>query len=298
MKLEGPFFSIVIPTYNRPDQLAACLEGCSRLTYPHDRFEVIVVDDGGITPLDSVVGTFSDRMAVRLISQSNAGPASARNRGATEAQGDFLAFTDDDCTPSQGWLHALAEAFNDGWDCAVGGKTVNILTDNIYSTTSQLLLDYLYEYYNRSLDGAKFFASNNLAFPREEFLKSGGFNSGYTLPAAEDRELCDRWVSQGRRLRYVPEAVVSHAHPLALRTLWRQHLNYGKGAFSFHRMRADREGESVKIEPLSFYINLFVYPFKFAPWGRAVVLSHLLLVTQVANACGYFMERIPNRCSQ
>jgi len=84
MHSETPLFSIVIPTYNRPKQLASCLQAIEGLTYPRDRFEVIVVDDGSRTPLDSIVNKFSDRVAVRLILQSNAGPASARNRGAAD----------------------------------------------------------------------------------------------------------------------------------------------------------------------------------------------------------------------
>jgi len=281
---KTPLFSIVIPTYNRPKQLASCLQAISGLTYPRDRFEVIVVDDGGHTPLDVIVKSFSDRLVVRLITQTNSGPALARNRGAFDAQGDFLAFTDDDCRPSSSWLHALADAFLETPDCGVGGKTINSLPDNPYSTTSQLLLDYLYEYYNQNLHGAKFFASNNMAFPRKAFLESGGFDAKYRQAAAEDRELCDRWVSQGRRLQYVPEALVSHAHSLALGTLWQQHFSYGRGAFFFHRMRAERGGGPVKVEPLSFYLNMVRYPFKHVSLRRAMPISFLLMITQIANA--------------
>ena len=174
MHAKTPLFSIVIPTYNRPKQLALCLKAIDGLTYPRDRFEVIVVDDGSHAPLDSFVESISNRMPVRLITQSNSGPAIARNRGAAEALGDFLAFTDDDCAPSPSWLEALSVTFLEGTDWGVGGKTMNSLTHNPFSGASQLLLDYLYEYYNRSLEGAKFFASNNLAFPRKAFLDSGG----------------------------------------------------------------------------------------------------------------------------
>lgn len=292
MKQEHPFISIVIPTYNRPDQLAVCLRGCSRLDYPHDRFEVIVVDDGGVTPLDSIVCTFSERIAIRLISQRNAGPASARNRGAAEAKGDFLAFTDDDCEPYPRWLHELAEAFREVPDGAVGGKTINHLTDNPYSAASQLLLDYLYEYYNHHSEGAKFFASNNLAFPRQAFLECGGFLMQYRRPAAEDRDLCARWVSQGRRLHYAPRALVAHAHPLAMGSIWRQHFTYGRGAFFFHQMRAERGGGTVKVEPLSFYLNMFRYPFRCISANGAMRVSCLLGITQAANACGYFWEKL------
>lgn len=295
MNQECPFISIVIPTYNRPQQLALCLQAIDSLKYPRDRFEVIVVDDGSHIALDSIVKAFSDHLAVRLIRQPNSGPAVARNRGAAEAQGDFLAFTDDDCTPSMNWLGVLANAFLETPDCGVGGKTINSLPGNPYSTTSQLLLDYLYEYYNQNSYRAKFFASNNLAFPRKSFLESGGFDAKYRRAAAEDRELCDRWFSQGRGLRYVPEALVSHAHSLALGNLWQQHFNYGRGAFYFHRMRAERGGGPVRVEPLSFYLNMFRYPFKYASIRGAMPISFLLLITQLANACGYFREKVRNR---
>lgn len=295
MKQKPAFFSIVIPTYNRPRQLTRCLEAFSCLCYPRDGFEVIVVDDGGTTPLEEVVERFHGRLTLKLLSQKNSGPASARNRGASEATGEFLAFTDDDCAPSPSWLHALADAFRDAPDCGVGGKTVNALTDNLYAATSQLLLDYLYDYYNGDFQRATFFASNNLAFPRKAFLESGGFDNRYRQAAAEDRELCDRWVSQGGRLQYVPEAVVSHAHALALDTLWQQHINYGKGAFFFHRVRAERGGGPVRVEPLSFYLNMFTYPFQQASLRRAVPLSFLLIITQMANASGYFLEKVRNR---
>ncbi|MBA3964281.1 MAG: glycosyltransferase [Nitrospirales bacterium] len=295
MKRERPFISIVIPTYNRPQQLASCLQAIRGLTYPPDRFEVIVVDDGSPIPLDSIVKRFSDRLTVRLMTQPNSGPAAARNRGAAEARGDFLAFTDDDCAPSTNWLRALADALLEIPDCGVGGKAINSLTGNLFSTASQVLLDYLYEYYNRDAQGARFFASNNLAFPRKAFLESGGFDARYREAAAEDRELCDRWISQERPLRYAPEALVFHAHPLTLGTFWRQHFTYGRGAFSFHRMRAERGGGPVRVEPLSFYLNMFTYPFNHASLGRFMPISLLLMIAQVANAKGYFLEKYRNR---
>ncbi|MBU6435334.1 MAG: glycosyltransferase family 2 protein, partial [Nitrospirae bacterium] len=125
MKQERPFISIVIPTYNRPEQLSVCLRACSRLDYPHDRFEVIVVDDGGVTPLDEVANQFRDLLTLKLLRQENAGPATARNRGAFEAAGEFLLFTDDDCAPAPDWLTTLAAQFSASPDCAVGGETSN-----------------------------------------------------------------------------------------------------------------------------------------------------------------------------
>ncbi|MDQ3650687.1 MAG: glycosyltransferase family 2 protein, partial [Acidobacteriota bacterium] len=138
-----PHISIIIPTYARPRQLAACLAALSELDYPRERFEVIVVNDGGEIFL-SEMAPFRQQINVTLITQPNAGPATARNTGAAQAEGEFLAFTDDDCAPARDWLQALANRFATIPDQLIGGRTLNALDDNLCSTASQLLIDYLY----------------------------------------------------------------------------------------------------------------------------------------------------------
>lgn len=288
---DAQFFSIVIPTYNRPAQLSVCLQACARLDYPRDRFEVIVVDDGGVTPLDEVVARFDSMLMLKLLRQSNAGPGAARNRGASEARGKFLAFTDDDCSPAPKWLQALAAHFVASPDCAVGGRTLNALTHNLYSSASQHLISYLFSYYNAVPHAARFFPSNNLAFPTRSFRAIGGFDVTYPWAAAEDRELCDRWLHCGYRMIYAADAVVYHSHDLTLRTFLYQHFRYGRGAFYFHQARARRGQQRVKLEPPAFYFNMFRYPLLSAEGVNALILMLLLVVTQVANAAGVFWER-------
>ena len=162
-------FSIIIPTYNRPERLKACLNSLSCLDYPPDRFEVIIVDDGSSMSLAEIVAPFQRKFAIELIHQANSGPATARNRGSECASGRFIAFTDDDCQPDPNWLTALAQGFTAFPDALLGGHTVNQLSDNIYSVASQLLLDYIYSYYNTVPDRAKFFASNNFALAATQF---------------------------------------------------------------------------------------------------------------------------------
>jgi GT2 family glycosyltransferase len=288
--IDAPTFSIVIPTYNRPSQLAACLQACTDLDYPRDRFEVLVIDDGGTTSLDDVVAPFRKVMALKLVRQENRGPAAARNRGASEAKGKFLAFTDDDCAPAAGWLRALEAQFALSPDCAVGGQTINSLTLNLYSTASQLLICYLLSYYNRVPDQARFFPSSNLAFPADRFHTIGGFNVAHGRAAGEDRELCDRWLRHGYRMIYVTKAVVFHAHDLTFRSFLRQHFNYGEGAFWFHKARANAQRLHIKPEPLSFYINMLSYPFVTEQGAKAPLLTFLFVATQIANAVGFFWK--------
>jgi glycosyltransferase involved in cell wall biosynthesis len=288
MTPEFPYFSVIIPTYSRPKQLASYLNSLCRLKYPVDRFEVIVVDDGSETPLKEAVSSVENKLNIRIVRQSNSGPASARNHGAQEAKGDFLAFTDDDCLPAPDWLNALACQFASTPDHAIGGRTINDLKDNSYSAASQMLIEYLYGYYNRNPGNAHFIASNNLAFPAEMFRKIGGFDVRFMLVAGEDRELCDRWLFLGHRISYVPEAVVYHAHALSFFHFCRQHFNYGRGAFDFHRARASRNQSPVKVEPFSFYVELLRYPFSKISAGQAGKISILFVISQASNAAGFF----------
>lgn len=286
-----PFFSIVIPTYNRPDRLAICLQSIAEIDYPRDRFEVIVVDDGSQMSLDSVVKPFQDCLDITLLKQPNAGPATARNRGAERAKGQFLAFTDDDCMPTSDWLNHLASRFTIEPDCLIGGLTINALPDNLYSTASQKLIDYLYEYYNAKPEESRFFASNNLALSTELFHKIGGFDTSYPRAAAEDREFCDRWLNSGYAMIYAPEVLIYHAHKLTFRSFWRQHFNYGRGAFFFHQMRSQPKLTQKSREPLSFYLNLLLYPFAEKLTPRSLLLSFLFVLSQVATTAGILRER-------
>lgn len=280
-------FSVIIPSYNRPKQLVTCLESLTRLEYPRDRFEVIVIDDGSDEPLDAVVDSFDNQLPLKLIRQENAGPAAARNHAAKLARGRYLAFTDDDCTPAHDWLKALETRFAQAPEDIIGGRTVNNLPDNPFSTTSQNIISMGYEHYNATPDQARFFASNNMVVPAERFRELGGFNKSFTT--SEDRELCDRWLHLGYKMTYAPEVVIYHAHPMNLRSFWRQHFSYGCGAFRFHQARAEKGWGNFQIEE-NYYIRLLRYPFVRGQGRQGLVLTGVLFVSQVANAAGFFWE--------
>ncbi len=131
--------------------------------------------------------------------------------------------------PDSGWLKILSEYFDRFPDCAVGGKTVNILSDNPYSTASQMLIDYLYDYYNADPDQAKFLTSNNFSLPKEKFHAMNGFDTGFSLAAGEDRDFCKRWLNYGYKIIYAPQAVIYHAHRMTLRGFLRSILITGGG---------------------------------------------------------------------
>ena len=282
-----PFFSIIIPTWNRPRQLRACLLSLAKLEYPSDRFEVIVVDDGSDPPIGALEESDRQGCPVIWLRQSNAGPAAARNAGAAKAQGWYLAFTDDDCTPAPDWLRRLACAFERSPRALVGGHTINALSDNLYATASQTIVQAAHESFLAGHSRLQFFASNNLALPADLFWAVGGFDPGFRT--SEDRDLCDRWMRMGYPLVYAPEAVIYHRHELTLAGFWRQHFGYGRGAYRFHQARARRGAGPFRPE-LSFYLNVFRYPFAGGGPGRRFSLALLLVLWQVANAAGFVWE--------
>ena len=289
---EGPpAVSIVVPTFERPDQLRECLASLAALDYPRDRYEVIVVDDGGSQAIEPIVTAFRPGVDVTVIRQANAGPAAARNTGAAHAGGQVLAFTDDDCRVDPGWLRGLTDALAAAPGSMVGGQTVNDAS-GIYPAMSQLIVDVVYRHYNRDPMQARFLASNNVAFPADGFREVGGFDPDFRF--AEDRDLCDRWRHSGRRIVHTPAALVYHAHRMGARGFCRQHFQYGRGAERFSRHRAAR-GSGSMLSERRFHLavmNWIGYPIRHAPPRRALPVAALLGLWQTANFAGYVYERL------
>lgn len=282
-----PAISVIVPTYERPERLARCLTALADLDYPRDRFEVLVVDDGGQRPIERDVVPAT---SIRFLRQDHAGPAAARNHGANEARHSLLAFIDDDCLPRRDWLRAIGRRHGRAPESAIGGRTINAVDGNRYSIASQALIDYLQDYYQHPQTGARFATSSNLAFPADAFRGMGGFDTSFPRAGGEDRELCDRWIADGRDIQYAEDAIVDHHHAMSLASFWRQHVNYGRGAYEFRRARRRRLAAPVPVEPLSFYLGLLRRPAHECPGRPSLTL--LALLSQVANAAGFVVEAL------
>jgi glycosyltransferase involved in cell wall biosynthesis len=284
------FFSVIIPTHNRPEELASCLRCLAGLNYPRDHFEVIVVDDGSDVPPEGVIQSFANQLDITLITQPNAGPAAARNAAASKAKGDYLAFTDDDCRPTPDWLSSFATVLLNSPDCAVGGRTINALPENLFSAASQSIIDFVYSRLNTNSDKAKFFTSNNMALPAHLFKSINGFDPG--MRTSEDRDFSNRWFHQGYGMIFVPDAVIYHAHVLSFYTFWRQHLHYGRGAFHWRKNVANRDKKRIALESRRYYLELLGHPLSHHRNWRGLLLSFLLLISQIATTVGFLSEWI------
>ena len=272
--------SIIVPTYGRPHSLAELMASLACLEYPSSQFEVIVVDDGSKIPVQGVISDFKTRLNTLLLRQPNGGPGAARNRGAQEARGRFLIFTDDDCRPERFWLRALSDALNESERVVCGGRAVNGLPANIYSEATQLLADYLLKHYSPVQTYGGFFPSNNLALSRTAFWEAGGFDP--SLRFGEDRDFCCRCAALGYSFVVAHDAIVRHAHPLTLRSFLRLHYCYGEGTFRFRRGCAAKGLPRVKISPPSWYGRLVLAGLREHSRLSGARLMFLLMASQAA----------------
>ena len=108
---EAPFVSVIVPTHDRPEQLAKCLHSLLTLEYP--QYEIIVVDNAPNTndTAELVQKLAKDSHIVRYVIEDNPGRSWARNRGITAAKGEILAFADDDVVVDTYWLAELVRSF-------------------------------------------------------------------------------------------------------------------------------------------------------------------------------------------
>jgi len=224
--------SVVIPTAGRPVELGRCLD--SILASTHDRFEVLVVDnrplDGGATK--AVVEAVSARDGrVRYLSEPEPGASRARNTGIAAAQGDVLAFTDDDVVVDPEWLAALLRGLGRTADVVcVGGLTLALqletpaqLAFEVYGAWPRGFTPRIYDLKTHRGDtllypwtAGVFGASNNLAVRRSALVKQGNFETrlGPATPThgAEDLNLLLGLVLAGGVVGYEPAALVRHLH--------------------------------------------------------------------------------------
>jgi len=190
-----------------------------------------VVDDGSIDDTAAVVRRFA---GVRLIHQSNSGPAAARNRGVREATGSIVLFTDDDCVPAPDWIDAMLAPFDDPH--VVGAK-------GIYQTRQRGLIARFVqlEYEDRYRltmreNEIDFIDTYSAAFRRDRFLRLGGYDTSFPVACAEDVDLSYRMSVRGWKMKFAPKAVVCHTHPDRLSSYLRK-----KHKFAYWRMLAVRK---------------------------------------------------------
>jgi FkbM family methyltransferase len=170
---SSPYFSVIIPSYERPASLRKLLELLSRQVFAD--FEVVVVDQSA-TPLEP--GLLRCNFALQYIHTTERGPAKSRNLGVKHAKGQVLAFTDDDCEPDIHWLANAYKHFQDEGIVGLEGLVESDTTDTEHYRVVT----------NQGVEGIGFMTAN-LFIRRKVIDELGGFDERFERPFREDTDL-------------------------------------------------------------------------------------------------------------
>ena len=270
--------SVVVPTRDRPQSLARCLDALERQS-DVDSLEIIVVDDGSVQK-GPVAETVAASPRARLLRRAHAGPAAARNAGVSEARQPFVLFLDDDCEAEEMWAAELAAVLERGADVAAG-SSMNARPDDALTSASQTVVDFVRAESAGAYGGPAFVPSNNLACRREVAL-AVPFDEAYgPLPGGEDRDWCARVHAAGYSVVPALSAVVLHRQELMLGSFWRKHVDYGRGSYRYRRAWSRR------LESPRYYGRLLR-----AGFANGFSTGCCVLLAQAATAIGYAREML------
>jgi glycosyltransferase involved in cell wall biosynthesis len=220
----------VLATYNRGRLLLQLLQDLAEQDFDARRFEVIVVDDGSKEPAQSFVTGAHFPYAFKVVRQSNAGPAAARDRGVREACGRIVIITDDDMRLHRDFISQHVKTHQAGATVVLGhiASSSHLKDMPIFERFHAAQLDR----FVRGVADHKIkvrgvhVCTGNISFLREDYLALGGFDPD--LKRSEDRELGVRLEKKGARLAFCADAICEHESDHADLNVWlRRAFNYG-----------------------------------------------------------------------
>lgn len=248
------YFSIVIPLYNRPQEIQELLESLVQQTYRG--FEVIVVEDGSHIKAEDIVASFADRLSVRYFYKSNEGQGIARNFGFAQAEGDYFIILDSDVIVPPDYLDQVRSGLQrDDWD-AFGGPDA---AHESFTTTQRAISYAMTSPFttggirgNKKHVGVFHPRSFNMGLSRRVWEQTGGFA---VARRSEDIEFSIRMIDQGFRVGLISEAFVYHKRRTKMEQFHKQVYEFGKGRVDIYR-RYPGELKFVHTLPAFFVLGL------------------------------------------
>lgn len=235
-------YSIIIPVYNRPDEVDELLNSLTQQTVRN--FEVIVVEDGSSVTCEHVVKRYEQQLNIRYFNKPNSGPGQTRNYGAERSSGEYLLILDSDCILPPGYLAAIEEELKRQPADAFGGpdrahysftstqKAINYAMTSFFTTGGirggKKKMD---KFYPRSF---------NMGLKADVYRALGGFSK---MRFGEDIDLSIRIFKGGYSCRLFPEAWVWHKRRTDLKKFFKQVYNSGIARINLYK----KYPESLKV---------------------------------------------------
>jgi GT2 family glycosyltransferase len=215
-----PSVSVIVCTYNGAARIRDCCEGLAQLDYPNH--EVIFVNDGSTDSTLNIINEYD----FQVISTENKGLGNARNTGLNAAQGEIIAYLDDDAFPDENWLTYLVASFENSDYSGIGGPNISppgdgFISECINNAPGNPVHVLLSDREAEHIPGC------NMAFRKDELQKVGGFDPQFRV-AGDDVDICWRVQQNGGVLGINPAATVWHHRRNSVRSYWKQQVGYGK----------------------------------------------------------------------
>lgn len=277
-------YSVIIPAYNADKTISDTLISLKNQSVSPDEYEVIVVDDGSTDKTASLAHLFG----VNCISQSNRGPAAARNHGVRVAIGDIILFTDADCIPDRDWIRQMTLPFRN--DQVVGVKGAYRTRQTEFAARfAQAEFEDRYDLLKKvaAIDMVDTYSA---AFRREIFIKIGLFNEAFPVANNEDTELSYRLSAAGYLLEFNPDALVYHRHPDSFAKYLRLKLKRGYWRMVVYRTYPGKAFKDtytpvvIKLQTLAAALSLVVIFFSLAFPRLLMVAAVLFLVIMISSS--------------
>ncbi|HVL91736.1 MAG TPA: glycosyltransferase [Acidimicrobiales bacterium] len=228
--------SVIVPTVGRRELLARCLR--SVLACDPPPAEVVVVDQSGATAVVELLAELGSPAVVRVACDGR-GTARAMNTGLAAATHDTVLVTHDDCTVAADWV-GVGARFAAWYPGAI--VTGRVLPPEGVGYVPSTKTDRRPHDFTGTRTSGVLYPANMVA-SRRALLDIGGFDERRTLLVAEDNDLCYRWLTEGRALRYEPDLVVWHHDWRTPEQLVRTHVAYARaqgGFYAKHLHAGDR----------------------------------------------------------
>lgn len=271
-------YSIIIPVYNRPDEVDELLNSLSKQDFKD--FEVIVVEDGSTQTCSTIVEKYQDLEDIHYYFKPNSGPGQARNYGAERSRGEYLIILDSDCILPEGYLKAIEHELQTAPADAFGGpdrahesfsniqKAINYSMTSFFTTGGirggKKKMD---KFYPRSF---------NMGVRREVYQQLGGFSN---MRFGEDIDFSIRIFKGGYTCRLFPEAWVYHKRRTDLKKFFKQVHNSGIARINLYK-KYPESLKPVHLLPGIFTLGVIILSLGmfFCPYSLIPIALYALLV--------------------
>lgn len=276
------FFSVIIPVYNRPQEVDELLNSLTKQTYKN--FETLIIEDGSEERCEHIIDQYQDQLDIRYYYKENSGQGFSRNFGFERAKGDYFIVFDSDCLIPSHYFKTVEKHLKTYDLDAYGGpdrehESFSPVQKAIsYAMTSPLTTGGIRG--NKKHAGTFHPRSFNMGFSREVYEQTDGYR---ITRMGEDIELSIRIIKNGFKTRLIPEAYVYHKRRTSLKKFFNQLHFFGRARININRFHPG-EIKFIHTLPALFTVGLLLFltlPFWNLPLFKIVLIPFILFISLI-----------------